>query len=171
MALFVCYSHADKEFVDKLAHALVENKARVWVDRWELSVGDSLVQRVQDAISEADALLVILSKASVKSEWCKKELSAGLMRELTEKRVLVLPVLIEDCEVPLLLKEKIHADFREDFEEGLAQILEATAKVISDTLGRIEGKEYLTDFSIAWGIRDKLFEMQIFVVSLTRSHP
>ena len=87
MALFVCYSHTDKEFVDKLAHALVENKAHVWVDRWELTVGDSLVQRVQDAISEADALLVILSKASVQSEWCKKELSAGLMRELSEKRV------------------------------------------------------------------------------------
>jgi hypothetical protein len=171
MALFICYSHVDKDFVDKLAHALVDNKARVWVDRWELNVGDSLIQRIQDAISEADGLLVVLSKSSVESEWCKKELNAGLMRELSEKRVLVLPVLIEDCEIPLLLREKLYADFRGDFEQGLIQILEATAKVVSDTLGRIDKGKYLTDFSISWGFRDDLFEMQMFVVSLTRSHP
>jgi hypothetical protein len=171
MALFVCYSHADKEFVDKLAFALVEKRAHVWVDRWELNVGDSLVQRIQDAISDADGLLVILSRSSVESEWCKRELSAGLMRELSEKRVLVLPVLIEECDVPLLLADKLYADFRCDFDEGLAQILEAAAKFISDTLGRIETDKYLTDFSISWGLRNDLFEMQIFVVSLTRSHP
>lgn len=115
MPIFISYSHVDKAFVDKLAASLVEHDAHVWVDTWELNVGDSILNRVQEAIQDSSALLIVLSKASVASEWCKKELSAGLMRELDEKRVVVLPVLIEDCEIPVFLREKMYADFRKDF--------------------------------------------------------
>src|SRR6266481_551265 len=98
MPIFISYSHRDTEFVDRLSAQLVLHKARVWVDRWELNVGDSLIDRVQSALQTATALVVVLSKGSVESEWCRKEFSAGLLRELEERRVVVLPVLIEDCE-------------------------------------------------------------------------
>ena len=116
MPVFISYSHQDKNFVEKFASQLVANKAKVWLDTWELNVGDSLITRVQEAISGASALLVILSKTSVASEWCKKELSSGLIRELEEKRVVVLPVLIEDCEIPMFLRDKLYADFRDNFD-------------------------------------------------------
>ncbi len=51
-------------------------------DRWELNVGDSLIERIQSALTSAGAILVILSANSVASEWCKKELNVGLIREL-----------------------------------------------------------------------------------------
>lgn len=59
------------------------------MDRWELSLGEPLIDKVQSAVEGASALRVVLSKASVESEWCKKELIAGLFRELDEKRVVV----------------------------------------------------------------------------------
>ena len=68
--------------------------------------GDSLIENIQKALSESSFLLVVLSINSVNSEWCKKELNAGLMRELDEKKVVIIPVLIDDCKVPILLKEK-----------------------------------------------------------------
>ena len=80
MPIFISYSHKDKKFVDKLAMQLVRRNVNVWLDRWELSVGDSLVERVQEAVDGASALLVILSNASTASEWCKKELEAGFLR-------------------------------------------------------------------------------------------
>jgi hypothetical protein len=161
MAIFISYSHNDKKFVDELSAHLVKNGARVWIDRWELKVGDSIIQRIQAAIKEADALIVILSKASVDSEWCKKELSAGLVRELEEKRVVILPVLLEDCEIPLFLKEKLYADFRYDFEEGLRTTLEAIAGVTSDTLGQIKKQEYYFDFGIDWNFDSDLYHLRI----------
>lgn len=45
MPIFISYSHADKAFVDKLATSLVEHDAHVWVDTWELNVGDSILVR------------------------------------------------------------------------------------------------------------------------------
>ncbi len=128
MPIFISYSHTDKKIVNKLAAHLAKHNANIWVDTWELSVGDSILIKVQEAIQESSALLVILSKASVESEWCKKELSAGLMRELEEKRVVVLPVLVEDCEIPVFLREKMYADLRTDFKRGLHSILDAISK-------------------------------------------
>ena len=63
--VFISYSHADKNFVDKLAAHLTLSKVHVWVDRWELHVGDSLITKIQQIIQEASALIVILSHASV----------------------------------------------------------------------------------------------------------
>ena len=73
MPVFISYSHENKEFVDQLAMQLVQQNVHIWLDRWELSLGDSLIDKVQDAADGASALLVILSNASVDSEWCKKE--------------------------------------------------------------------------------------------------
>ena len=80
MPIFISYSHDNKEFVDQLAMQLVHRNVNVWLDRWELSIGDSIIDKVQEAVDGASALLVILSKASIASEWCKKELSSGFLR-------------------------------------------------------------------------------------------
>jgi len=171
MPIFISYSHQDKNFADKLAAHLVKHRARVWVDRWELSVGDSIVERVQSAIQEASALIVVLSKASVQSQWCKKELSAGLVRELEERRVVVLPVLAEDCDIPIFLRDKLYADFRTDFEQGLKVTLDAIARVTSDTLGRSGTPGHNVDWSIDWGLRDDRSYLRVTVVEFGSDMP
>jgi hypothetical protein len=171
MPVFISYSHADELIVSKLAAHLVKHNANVWVDTWELNVGDSILDRVQDAIQESSALLVILSKTSVNSEWCKKELNAGLMRELDEKRVVILPVLVEDCEIPLFLREKMYADLRNDFNRGLHQVLDAIAKVTNADQGRLEQDQGVVDWSEDWGYNEELFHLRFTIVSSPKILP
>ncbi len=151
MPIFISYSHKDAQFVDKLANQLVQHDVRVWLDRWELHVGDSLISRIQQAITGASALLVILSKSSVSSPWCEKEINSGLLRELEERRVVVLPVLIEDCQIPLFLREKLYADFRSEFDAGLRTVLESVAKISNMNTGRIDEPSYHSDWALDWG--------------------
>lgn len=151
MPVFISYSHADKNFVDQLAVNLVDARVSVWLDRWELNVGDSLIEKIQDGLQDASALLVVLSKASLESQWCKKELSSGLMRELEERKVVVLPVLLEDCTIPLLLRDKVYADFRSNFDEGWHSVISAIAGVTSLEMGRITDDTYHTDWAEDWG--------------------
>jgi len=171
MPVFISYCHKDKDFVDELAAHLVKAKAHIWIDRWELHVGDSIVTKIQAAIQEASALIVVLSEASVASEWCKKEINAGLVRELEERRVVVLPVLLEDCEIPLFVREKMYADFRTNCDEGLRQVLEAIAKVTSDTLGRIEEPEWHIDWGIDWGEIEESFFLRLTLVERAKDKP
>lgn len=171
MPVFISYSHPDKDFVDLLAAHLIKAKAHVWVDRWELHVGDSLIAKIQKAIQEASALIVVLSNASVKSEWCKKELNAGLVRELEEKRVIVLPLLLEECEIPLFLREKMYADFRTNFDDGIEQVLEAIAKVTSVTLGRIDEPEWNIDWAVDWYEIEHNFCLRLTIVEQAEDKP
>ncbi|MEU6748179.1 toll/interleukin-1 receptor domain-containing protein [Spirillospora sp. NPDC046719] len=164
MPIFMSYSHSDSDFVDKLAMQLVQSRVYVWLDRWELQVGDSLLARIESAITAASALLVILSKTSVNSPWCKLEINAGLMRELSEKKVVVLPVVIDDCDIPILLREKRYADFRSDFDAGFRTIMESIAGVTNAAMSRTEEVSYNTDWSLDWGeIEDKLWLRITFV--------
>lgn len=168
MSIFISHSHKDKEFVDKLGVKLAVERIPVFVDRWEMNVGDSITQKIEQAITDSSFLLVVLSKNSVKSDWCKREITSGLVLELEKRRVVVLPVIIEDCEIPLFLKDKFYADCREDFDYGFSQIQTLIAKFGNDVIGRTEYDiETYSDFAINWGIRGEYFELNIDVVEFS----
>jgi len=171
MPIFISYSHKDKKFVDKLAMQLVQRNVNVWLDRWELAVGDSIVDRVQEAVDGSSALLVILSKASTSSEWCKRELSAGLLRELEEKRVVVMPVMLEDCDVPVFARGKMFADFRSDFDDGLRSVSEGIAKVTNSSMARAKDPEFNTDWSIDWSLHAGNLSMMITYLQIPSNNP
>ena len=124
-SVFMSYSSKDRGFASKLATDLKSGGLNVWFDQWELKVGDSLIGKIGAAIKAQDFLIAILSKASVESAWVMKELSTGLIKELEERRVVVLPVVTEDCDIPTLLSDKVHADFRRDYSSGLDKLLNA----------------------------------------------
>ncbi|WP_109316728.1 toll/interleukin-1 receptor domain-containing protein [Pseudovibrio ascidiaceicola] len=150
MAVFISYNHEDKSVAEALAKNLVQAKHNVWIDLWELNAGDSLIERIEDALSGADAILVLLSENSIRSEWCKKELKSGLIRELDEKSVLVIPVILDDCDVPLFLREKLCIDFRKDKDEQLAFLLRSIARILNPAQGRADTPEYHIDWSMAY---------------------
>ena len=170
MSLFISYSHEDRDFVDRLAIELVKARASVWLDRWELRIGDSLLDRIQDAIERAEALLVVLTRASVDSEWCRRELNAGTVRELEEAQVLVFPILVEDCDIPLLLRDKYYADFREDFDSGMKQVLRGIAAQISTTLGRTRRDEDI-DYAVDWLTLDNRLQLRLTAVQIAMDNP
>ncbi|UJW86906.1 toll/interleukin-1 receptor domain-containing protein [Devosia sp. SL43] len=150
MPIFISYSHADRDFVDQLAERLVFAKHHVWMDRWELSLGDSLTSRIQETLTESSAILVILSKSSVDSEWCKRELNAGLVRELEERHTIVMPVVIDDCKIPLFLKDKLYADFRKQPDAAFEMIDRSLSRISNPATARVESPDFNTDFAIDW---------------------
>lgn len=171
MPIFISYSRADRDFVDRLAKQLLARHVSIWLDKWELHVGDSLITKIQEAITGASGLLIVLSKNSVKSEWCKKELNSGLIRELEEKRVVILPLLLEDCDIPIFLREKLYADFRSDFDEGLRTILEAVARVTNEWRARVTEPGWHTDSAIDWGKNGSDHIFRITMVEQANNQP
>lgn len=120
---FICYSHRDSSFVDRLVEDLERERIKIWIDKWEIRVGDSLLDKISEGIEKNDYLITVLSKASVRSNWVRKELNAALMKELYIKSVVVLPVLLQECKIPLLIADKKYADFRQSYEAGLTELL------------------------------------------------
>ncbi len=85
--------------------------------------------------------------------------------------MLVIPLLIEDCTIPLFLRDKYYADFRINFEKGLRDVLEAIANVTNDTQGRLHTPEYLTDWAVNWSEDTGNLAVCVTVVEHHRSAP
>src|SRR5829696_6528365 len=101
---FVSHAAEDKaRFVVPFAEKLRARGIDAWLDAWEMLPGDSIVDRIFDeGIGEAAALIVVLSEASLASAWVKEEMNAGVVNMIDRKTKLI-PVLIEDVEVPQAL--------------------------------------------------------------------
>lgn len=124
--VFISYNHHDCGFAGRLAQDLKAAGFAVWWDEWEIKVGDSIIQKVSEGIKQSAYLAVVLSPHSVKSNWVQRELGSALMRQLSADRdITVFPLLVADCEVPVLLREIRWADFRQDYQAGLRKLLDA----------------------------------------------
>jgi HEAT repeat protein len=122
--VFLSYSSDDRRFAERLARDLVDHRLRVWWDRWEMKVGDSLVSKIQEGIQSSSWLAVVLSPNSVESNWVKRELASAIIDEISSDQVRVLPLLLADCSIPPFLRDKIYADFRASYEAGLASLFQ-----------------------------------------------
>lgn len=148
--VFLSHSSTDADFARKLARDLKSRDIAVWFAEWEMRVGDSLRQRIEEGIQESGYLGVVLSPDSVKSKWVQTELNAGLEREMRDKAVFVLPIMHRKCEVPQFLRDKVYADFTEDYESGIHALLQRLDEVAyggapdAKVLGSISRKEIET---------------------------
>ena len=122
--LFISYASEDWTFVERLVKALDPFVQHVWYDRREIIVGDSIVRRINDGLHSADFLVAVLSKASVSKPWVQSEVASAIMRQNSESKARLLPILKEDCDVPPLLSAIRYADFRGSFEAGINELLQ-----------------------------------------------
>jgi hypothetical protein len=130
-SIFLSHSRQDKPFVRRLAERLTNSGVVVWLDEVHLRIGDSIIGKIADAIEAVDYVAAVISKNSVRSHWVQKELSIAMSKEIGGKRVVVFPILLDDCKIPTHLQDKLYADFRDkgSFEPSCRNILRSMGVV------------------------------------------
>ena len=89
---FISHAWEDKEAVAKpLADALIAKGAKVWLDKYAMTVGDSLRQSIDDGLAHSRFGIVILSETYFKKFWTGKELN-GLFAKQEDGKKVILPV-------------------------------------------------------------------------------
>lgn len=123
--VFISHSYKDKPFVRKMASDLAASGIHAWVDEAEISVGDSLIDKISSAISEAEYVIVVLSKNSVQSAWVQKEIQIAMTHEIRGKSQVFLPVVIDDVDLPNFLKDKKYLDLRDpqEYKKGIRDLI------------------------------------------------
>ena len=125
--VFISHNQKDKPFVRRLKEDLKSHGIHIWVDEDEMKVGDSLTQKIERGIKDNDFVIGVISHNSINSKWVQKELSISIVEEIESNKPKVLPIRLDDCEMPTMLSDKIYADFSTDekYDEGLSKLLEA----------------------------------------------
>jgi tetratricopeptide (TPR) repeat protein len=102
--LFISHSSQDDGFVRHLREVLDQHGQAGWIDSRELRGGDPLWPEIQRAIESASAFAVVVSPASLQSEWVGDELAYALELEKARGRDAfpVIPISLDGTKLGVL---------------------------------------------------------------------
>lgn len=132
--VFISYKRRSKAepVSETIAHRLSEQHITVWFDKWEIKAGDSVPGKIGEGFKDSDACLVFLESQYSSSDWCTKEMNTALTKAINEN-LTVIPILVEDCGIPELLKDLKPVYLKDpsatEFEQKLTEITDAVYKV------------------------------------------
>jgi hypothetical protein len=98
-SIFISHSGIDKEFATSVAEGLRDSNLSPWIDKDRIHVGTNILDELGKGLAVMDLFVLIVSGAAVESGWVQKEISYATYREITEKKVLILPFIVDQTKV------------------------------------------------------------------------
>ncbi len=124
--VFICHSSEDKEtFVEIFANNLFKKGIDAWVDKYEIKLGESIIEKVNEGLKNSDKGVIIFSKNLNKSLFALAEVDSLIYRGIYEKSYFVIPIIIDDdVEIPELINHVsgVKINNLEDYDEELDRI-------------------------------------------------
>lgn len=150
LRIFLCHSSDDKPRVQDLYKRLCDDGFKPWIDKEDLLPGQDWHQEITRAVRDSDVVAVCLSRNSVnKRGYVQREIKFALdvADEQPEDTIFIIPLKLEECDVPTQLKRWQWVNLFEDTGyERLIRALRHRATGYSESLSR-SGKETNKDIS------------------------
>lgn len=124
-AVFVSHRLDDEVPAEKLAAELRAAGHDVWLDTWEIGLGDSIVAKMNDGLSGSAYVVLCYSSLGTTSPWISREWMSALARQLDGAGVKILPVRLTGGDPPAILADMKYADLTTDWAGGLRALLAA----------------------------------------------
>lgn len=123
--VFVSHRGQDSYAAEKLASELARDGHKVWLDVWQINIGDSIIERINDGLAEASYVVVCYSDAKDAAPWMNREWMAALARQLDGAGVRLLPARLTGGVPPAILADIKYADLVADWAVGVAALRRA----------------------------------------------
>jgi hypothetical protein len=146
--VFISHASEDKEAVAiPLAKALQGAGLKVWLDKFELHIGDSLREKIDEGLAQSRFGILILSPSFLAKRWPKQELNGMMAIEEAGHKV-ILPVWHGIDKAILtqyspILADRLAADTANGIQSVAAEIIKvvldprsASPAVVAPSLGR-----------------------------------
>ncbi len=125
--MFISYRTPHAQFAESLATRLGQEGFVPWFDKWDVMAGDSLPGKIEEGLRTSVAFIPIITVDYQEGRWATEELESAIARRIdTDYRIV--PVLLDQCERPELIRHLRHVDFTgrdpEKFEEKVAELVD-----------------------------------------------
>ena len=130
--VFISHASEDKAAVARpLTEALRERGLKVWLDEHELTVGDSLSQKIDAGLARSRFGIVVLSPQFFAKPWPVRELEGLVARETLHGDKVILPVWwgITQAEVASY-SPTLAGRLAADASAGMEQVAEAVVRAL-----------------------------------------
>ncbi|CAK8723799.1 MAG: TIR domain-containing protein [Candidatus Electronema aureum] len=140
--IFLCHSSADKAKVRELYHRLKKDGYYPWLDEEDLLPGQDWQYEIRKAVRSSAIVIVCLSRNSVnKRGYVQKEICFALdaAEEQPEGKIFIIPVRLEDCEVPARLSRWHWMNLYE--ANGYQRLIKAIGITQCDSIKKVKNLE------------------------------
>lgn len=126
MKVFLSYSHEDRDLAHRVAVSLSEAGLTVWDPAIELLPGDPWARKIDQALEESDAMVVLLTPRAIDSPWVRREIEYALGEVRFENKLI--PVLVDSQselladKIPWILRRLKLVELSQDDPHGPRQI-------------------------------------------------
>src|SRR5438045_1161661 len=103
--IFISHRRSDVREARRLAEEVRRAGHQVWFDEWEIDVGDSIIERMNQGLTGAGYVVVCCSSSGIEAPWMGREWLSALARQLDGHGVKILPVLLTGGAPPAFLAD------------------------------------------------------------------
>jgi hypothetical protein len=121
--VFISHRKTDDLKAEELAKEISLAGHEVWLDVWDIDLGDSIVGKMNEGLGKADYVVVCYSESGVESTWMSREWMSALARQLEGLSVKLLPVILTGGTPPALLADVVYVDLSTDWFDGITRLL------------------------------------------------
>ena len=121
--IFISHSSRDKAAALRLATTLNFCAIDVWLDDWELEVGQSLADGIAKAMGESRFIAILITENYNNTVWTKTEYKKALAREQKEHCTVMLPLIVGEAKIPDFLEDKVYIDLRKEYLSGVVKLV------------------------------------------------
>lgn len=138
--VFLCHAHIDKaRYARPLASALESRGVSCWLDEAQILPGDSLFRAINEGLSGAQCVVVLLTDAFVGRAWTERELEAATSVELESGGPVVIPVVATSRDDLVKRYPLLAGKFALSWDEGV----DAIANVIERRFDRNPARDWI----------------------------
>jgi hypothetical protein len=94
---FISYASRDDDFVRALHADLQDKGVRCWFAPEDMKIGAKILDTLDEAIRLRDKVLLVLSEASIASDWVEDEVTKAFAEERQRGGVVLFPVRLDDA--------------------------------------------------------------------------
>lgn len=123
--VFISHRGEDATLAENLAEEIRQAGFEVWLDKWDIRVGDSIVERINLGLEDARYLILCYSESGMLSPWMNREWMPTLARQLNGHGVKVLPIRLSGGSPPAIIADIKYADLVKDWSHGVEDLLRA----------------------------------------------
>lgn len=145
--VFISYARRDFKLAEKIANALKDRGIRVFLDKWNIRIGERIAEVIGNGIAGSNYIIVLASKDSMASNWVKAELYTALNYEIDGKATLLI-VKLDDCSLPPLVQGKLYLSLKgKNINDIDDEVIQSLVEAIQPNIFLQAGKHKVVDFS------------------------
>jgi TIR domain len=121
--VFISHAGADAKRAADVAGILTQSDIQTRFDRADLTLGDSFLTFMNEALNTSDYCLLLWSQQASATPWVELEWEAALYRSVREKRSFLVIGRLEEVDVPALLAPRLRIDLFPALDPGMSTLV------------------------------------------------